>query len=121
MDLEASLSGEQLVTGGALVVLNPRVGLDVGGQRAFHCEGSETLGALVRLLMGVDANVSHEITGLFKLFTAVGTLMPPNSIHLCLIRLTFLATTFTKSFLNKFHTLSYDIAVIHILKNWKLN
>lgn len=114
MDLEASLSGEQLVTGGALVVLNPCVGLDVGGQRAFHCEGSETLGALVRLFMGVDANVSHEITGLFKLFTAVGTLMPPNSIHLCLIRLTFLATTFTISFLNKFHTLSYDIAVIHI-------
>lgn len=82
MDLKASLSGEQLVTGGALVVLDPRVGLDVGGQRAFHREGSETLGTFVRLLVGVDANVSHKITGLLKLFTAVGTLMPPNSIYL---------------------------------------
>lgn len=82
MDLKASLSGEQLVAGGALVVLDPRVGLDVGSQRALHREGSETLGTFVRLLVGVDANVSHEITGFLKLFTAVGTLMPPNSIHL---------------------------------------
>lgn len=82
MDLEAPLSGEQLVTGGAFVILDPSVGLDVGGQRALHCEGSKTLGTLVRLLVGVDANVSYEITGFFELFTAVGTLMPPHSIHL---------------------------------------
>lgn len=82
MDLEAPLSGEQLVAGGAFVILDPSVGLDVGGQRALHCEGSETLGTLVRLLVGVDANVSYEITGFLELFTAVGTLMPPHSIHL---------------------------------------
>lgn len=82
MDLKAPLGREQLVAGGALVVLDPCVSLDVGGQRALHREGSETLGTFVRFLVGVDANVSHEITGLLKLFTAVGTLMPPNSIHL---------------------------------------
>lgn len=82
MDLEAPLSGEQLVARGAFVILDPSVGLDVGGQRALHCEGSETLGTLVRLLVGVDANVSYEITGFLELFTAVGALMPPHSIHL---------------------------------------
>ena len=79
---EASLRGEQFIAGVTLVVLDPCVGLDVGGQCALHREGSETLGTLVRLLVSVNADMSDKVTGFLELFTAVGTLMPSHSIHL---------------------------------------
>lgn len=71
--------------------------------------------------MGVDANVSYEIIGFFKFFIVVGILMLSNFIYLFLIRVIFLVIIFVKFFLNKFYILLYDIVVIYILKNWKLN
>ena len=54
----------------------------MSSQCALHCKCPETLVALVGLLMGVDTNVSHQVTGLLELFGAVGALMPADPICL---------------------------------------
>ena len=43
------------------------VDLHVGDQRALHSEGAGTLGALEGFVLGVDPQVSDQVTGLLKL------------------------------------------------------
>lgn len=80
--LEAPRGGEALHAVLALEGLDARVRLDVGGQRALHGEGPEALGALEGLLMGVDADMAHQVAGLAELLGAVGAHMPAHAVLL---------------------------------------
>lgn len=55
---------------------------DVSSQRALHSKGPETLWTLEGLLVGVDADVAHKVTGLPELLCAVGTHVPPYPVLL---------------------------------------
>lgn len=79
---EAPRGGEALHAVLALERLDARVGLDVGGQRALHGKGAETLRALEGLLVGVNADVAHQVARLPELLGAVGTHMPPDTVLL---------------------------------------
>ena len=80
--LEAPRGGEALHAVLALEGLDARVRLDVGGQRALHSEGPEALGALEGFLMGVDADMAHQVAGLAELLGAVGAHVPAHAILL---------------------------------------
>ena len=54
----------------------------MSSQRALHGKGPETLWTLEGLLVGVDADVAHKVTGLPELLCAVGTHMPPYPVLL---------------------------------------
>lgn len=82
MHLEAPRGGEALHAVLALEGLDARVCLDVGGQRALHGEGPEALGALEGLLVGVDADVAHQIAGLAELLGTAGAHVPAHAILL---------------------------------------
>lgn len=55
---------------------------NVSSQGALHGKGPETLWTLEGLLVGVDADVAHQVTGLPELLRAVGTHVPPHPIFL---------------------------------------
>lgn len=55
---------------------------DVGSQCALHSKSPETLWTLEGLLVGVNADVSHKVTGLPEFLCAVGTHMPPYPVLL---------------------------------------
>ena len=80
--LEAPRGGEALHAVLALEGLDARVRLDVGGQRALHGESPEALGALEGLLVGVDADVAHQIAGLAELLGTAGAHVPAHAILL---------------------------------------
>lgn len=80
--LEAPRRGEALHAVLALEGLDPRVRLDVGGQGALHRKGPEALRALEGLLVGVDADVAHQVAGLPELLSAVGAHVPADDILL---------------------------------------
>ena len=82
MHLETALGGEHLVAHLTLELLQPHVCLHMGRQRALDREGAVALGALVRLLVGVDADVADEVTRLLELLRAVGALVPPDAVDL---------------------------------------
>ena len=82
MHPQTALRGKQLLADVALEVLDPRVRADVRGQRALHRERTEALRALVGLLVGVDADVAHQVRRLLELLGAVGALVPPDAIYL---------------------------------------
>ena len=56
--------------------------LHVGCQCALDGEGAVALGALVRLLVCMDADVANEVTRLLKLLRAVGALVPSDAVDL---------------------------------------
>lgn len=76
----ATRSGEALEAGFTLKRLDTRVRFHVRREGALDGEGSEALFALERLLMGVDADVAHQITGLLELLGAIRTSMPADTI-----------------------------------------
>lgn len=80
--LEAPRGGEALHAALALERLDARVRFDVGCQRALHGESPEALRALEGLLVGVDADVAHQVAGLAELLGAVGTHVPSHTILL---------------------------------------
>lgn len=76
----AAWGGEALQAALTLEGLDARVCLHVRCEGALHCESSEALLALERLLVGVDANVADEVAGLLELLGAVGAAMPANTV-----------------------------------------
>lgn len=82
MHFEAPGCGEALQAVLALEGLDARVRLDVRSEGALHRKGPEALRALERLLMRVNADVAHEVTGLPELLGAVGTHVPPDPVLL---------------------------------------
>lgn len=76
----ASRSGEALEAGLTLKRLDTRVRFHVRREGALDGEGSEALFALERLLMGVDADVAHQIAGLLELLGAIRTAMPADAV-----------------------------------------
>lgn len=82
MHFEAPGGGEALQAVLALEGLDARVRLDVRSQGALHRKGPEALRAFERLLVRVDADVAHEVTGLPELLGAVGTHVPPDAVLL---------------------------------------
>jgi len=82
MNLQASLSCEQLFTDLAFEFSDTAVCFYVRCQCALDCKWPETLRAFVRLFMRVYADVSNNVARLFELFRAVNTLMPFDAIHL---------------------------------------
>lgn len=79
---EAPRRGEALQAVLALERLDARVRFDVSGEGALHGEGPEALGTLEGLLMGVNADVAHQVARLPELLGAVGTHVPPHAILL---------------------------------------
>lgn len=79
---EAAGGGEALHAVLALERLDARVRFDVGGQSALHGKGPEALRTLEGLLVGVNADVAHQVAGLPELLGAVGTHVPANAILL---------------------------------------
>lgn len=82
MDLHAPRCRKTLLAVLTLEGFNACVDLHVSGQSALDRKGTETLLALVRFLMSVNADVTHQITRLFELFGAVRTTVPPDTILL---------------------------------------
>lgn len=82
MHFHASRSGEALEAGLTLERLDASVRFHVRREGAFDCEGPEALFALERLLVGVDADVAHQIAGLLELLGAIRTAMPADAILL---------------------------------------
>ena len=82
VDLETALCREHLVAHLTLELLQPHVRLDVRRQRALDGERPEALATLVGLLVGVDADVTHEVARLLELLRAVGALVPADAVHL---------------------------------------
>lgn len=78
----AARSGEALQTALTLEGLDARVRFHVRCEGALDGEGSEALFALERLLVGVDADVADEITGLLELLGAVRAAMPADAVLL---------------------------------------
>lgn len=78
----AARCGEALQTALALEGLDARVCFHVCRERALHGEGSKALLALERLLVGVDADVAHQVAGLFEFLGAVRAAMPADAIFL---------------------------------------
>ena len=83
MDFQAALCCKQFITVRTGEFLDAGVRLAVGCQRTFDGEGSEALFTLVWFLVRVYPNVTNQITRLLKLLGAVDTLMPSDTIHLC--------------------------------------
>lgn len=79
---EAPRGGKALHAVLALERLDARVCFDVSGQGALHSKGPETLWTLEGLLVGVNADVAHQVARLPELLGAVGTHVPPNAILL---------------------------------------
>ena len=79
---KAPRRGEALHAVLALERLDARVGLDVRGQGALYGKGPETLRTLEGLLVGVNADVAHQVTRLPELLGAVGTHVPPDTVLL---------------------------------------
>lgn len=82
MHLHAAGGGEALPAVCTLEGFDARVCFGVCGECAFHSERSETLCALVRLLVRVYADVAHQVTRLLELLAAVWATMPAHSTHL---------------------------------------
>lgn len=79
MHLHAARGGEALPAVCTLESLDAGVCFGVCGERALHSKRSETLCALVRLLVRVYADVTHQIARLLKLLTAVWATVPAHS------------------------------------------
>ena len=79
---ETAVRGEELVALVALVILDAAVSLEVGGERAFNGERAEALRTLVGLLVGVYADVAHQVTGFLELLRAVRALVPSHAVDL---------------------------------------
>lgn len=82
MHLHAAGGGEAFPAVCTLEGLDARVCFGVCSERALHSERSETLRALVRLLMRVYADVTHQVTRLLELLRAVWATVPAYSTHL---------------------------------------
>lgn len=78
----APRSGEALEAGLTLKRLDARVRFHVRREGALDGKGSEALFALERLLVGVDADVAHQIAGLLELLGAIRTAMPADAVLL---------------------------------------
>lgn len=82
VDLHAPRRGKALHAELALKSFNASVCLHVSCEGALDCEGTEALLALEWLLMCVDADVTHQVTGLLKFFGTVRTHVPPDAVFL---------------------------------------
>lgn len=82
MHFQAPRGGKTLHAVLALEGLDARVRFDVGGQSALYRKGPETLWALEGLLMGVNADVTNQVTGLPEPLGAVGAHVPSDAILL---------------------------------------
>lgn len=82
MHFEAPRGGKALQAVLALERFDARVRFDVSGQGALHSKGPETLWTLEGLLMGMNADVAHQVTRLPELLGAVRTYMPSNTVLL---------------------------------------
>lgn len=78
----APRSGEALQTALTLERFDTRVRFHVCCEGALHSKSSEALFALERLLVGVDADVPHQIAGLLELLGAIWAPMPADAILL---------------------------------------
>lgn len=78
----AARCGEALQTALALKGLDARVCFHVCCERALHGESSKALLALERLLVGVDADVAHKVTGLLEFLGAIWTAVPADAVLL---------------------------------------
>lgn len=82
MDLHAPRCGEPFHAVLTLESFNACVDLHVGSQGALDCKGTEALLALVGFFMSVNTDMTDQIAGLFELFGAVWTAVPPHTILL---------------------------------------
>ena len=82
MNLHAARGGEALEAERTLEGLDARVRLHVGREGALDGERPEALLALEGLLVGVDADVAHQVAGLLELLGAVGAAVPAHAILL---------------------------------------
>ena len=73
---------EELVTNITFKMLDAGMCTDVSCESALHSKRSETLVTFIRLLVGVDAYMAHEVTWFLELFGTVCTLVPSYSTHL---------------------------------------
>lgn len=78
--LLASRCGEALQAVLALEGFHTCVCLHVCCEGALNGKGPETLLALERLLMGMDADMANQVTRLLELLGAVRTAVPANAI-----------------------------------------
>ena len=76
------MCGEELVTNITFKMLDARMCTDVSCESALHGKRSETLVTFVRLLMGVDTYMAHQVAWFLELFGTIGTLVPSYSTHL---------------------------------------
>lgn len=80
MYFHAARSGEALQAALALERLDACVRFHVRREGALDSKSPETLFALERLFVRVDADVADEVAGLLELFGAIWTAMPANAV-----------------------------------------